>query len=124
MRLDRFRRRVYSLHVSDDHAPEPVKNASNTAGLRRNGRPKGAQNKVTKEIRALSSALFDEKYWRRTKIRLNKGTLPPQIEVKLLAYAYGEPKQTLDVPQLAGFEVWARKVVHELHPGPTTTPTT
>ena len=124
MRLDRFRRRVYWRDVSDVVVSAPEKKPTNTVGLRRNGRPKGAQNKVTKEIRALSAALFDEKYWRRTKIRLNKGTLPPQIEVKLLAYAYGEPKQTLDVPQLAGFEVWARKVVHELHPGPTTTPTT
>jgi hypothetical protein len=57
------------------------------------GRPKGRENNVTTEIRALAQSLFDKKYWERTRAQLDAGTLPPAIHAKLLAYAYGEPKQ-------------------------------
>ena len=68
----------------------------------------------------LAQNLFDETYWTRTQRRLVQGRLAPMIEAKLLAYAYGEPKQTIDVPQLADIAVQlAKKVVHEIHPGPT-----
>ena len=57
------------------------------------GRPKGRQNNATLEIRALAQSLFDKDYWTRTREKLKAGTLHPSIEARLLAYAYGEPKQ-------------------------------
>jgi hypothetical protein len=59
------------------------------------GRPKGATNKVTRDIAALARGLFDAAYWKRTKERLVAGKLTPAIERTLLAYAYGEPKKTV-----------------------------
>ena len=61
------------------------------------GRQKGVVNKVTKEIRAITGALFDERYWVRVQERLWSGRLHPAIEKVLLAYAYGEPKQKIDL---------------------------
>jgi hypothetical protein len=57
------------------------------------GRPKGATNKVTTEIKELATKLFTPKYWQTLKEKLEAGTLHPSIEAKMLAYAYGEPKQ-------------------------------
>jgi hypothetical protein len=61
------------------------------------GRPKGAENKVSRDVRALAQKLFDAAYWKRTKQRLDAGELNPAIEGKLLAYAYGEPKKTVTI---------------------------
>jgi hypothetical protein len=61
------------------------------------GRPKGALNKATREIRELAQALFDDAYWERCRARLLSGRIAPAVEAKLLAYAYGEPKQQLEV---------------------------
>jgi hypothetical protein len=57
------------------------------------GRPKGRQNNVTTEIRALAQSLFDKDYWERVRAQLKAGALHSSIHAKLLAYAYGEPKQ-------------------------------
>ncbi len=57
------------------------------------GRPKGRANNATVEIRALAQSLFDKAYWERVRTQLIERTLHPSIEAKLLAYAYGEPKQ-------------------------------
>ena len=107
----------FSHRVAEDSG----KQRRNTVGLLRGGgRAKGTLNKVTREIRALSLALFDDEYWERTKARLLIGKLAPAIEAKLLAYAYGEPKQTVDVLGLSDLTAaLKRKVVDELHPGPT-----
>jgi len=59
------------------------------------GRPKGRQNNVTTEIRALAQSLFDKNYWERVRAQLVAGTLHPSIEAKLLAYAYGDANQDL-----------------------------
>jgi len=61
---------------------------NNVAGSR-----KGIPNKVTDEVRQLARSLFTKAYWQTKRDMLKAGTLPPQIEAKLLAYAYGEPKQ-------------------------------
>jgi len=61
------------------------------------GRPKGVANKITRDVRSLAQALFDEAYWARTKAKIVEGTIHPMIEKTLLAYAYGEPKKTLKV---------------------------
>lgn len=57
------------------------------------GSRKGVPNKVTTEVRELARGLFDKQYWASRKKAIAEGTCPPQIEGKLLAYAYGEPKQ-------------------------------
>lgn len=79
------------------------------------GRPKGVPNKVTREIRALAQALFDEAYWEQTRRRLLAGRLPPVVEAKLLAYAFGEPKQQLEH---SGALTLATRIVHEHHDRP------
>ena len=84
------------------------------------GRKKGVPNKVTAEIREVTQRLFDPTYWAYTRKRLVTGKLPPAVETKLLAYAFGEPTQTVDMPQVGELvALLSRKVVHELHPGPT-----
>lgn len=61
------------------------------------GRPKGAENKVTREIRDVTEGLFDAAYWAQMKQRLRTGRVAPAVEAKLLAYRYGEPRQHVDV---------------------------
>jgi hypothetical protein len=56
------------------------------------GRPAGAKNRVTPEIRVLAQRLFDAQYWQRVQAQLRAGTLHPSIEARLLSYAYGEPR--------------------------------
>lgn len=74
------------------------------------GRPKGSENKATKAIRELAQALFDGEYWTRTRQRLQSGRIAPAVEAKLLAYAYGEPKQQME---LSGSVTVQTQVVHE-----------
>lgn len=66
------------------------------------GRPKGSLNKATREIRAITQNLFDEDYFVRVKQRLLNGKLAPAVECKLLAYAFGEPKQQHEISGLDG----------------------
>jgi len=88
-------------------------------GRKTGGRSRGTPNKITTEIRDITRGLFDDAYWTRTKQRLESGRIAPAVEARLLAYAFGEPKQTLDVPQLGDITaLLAKKVIHELHPGP------
>lgn len=62
-------------------------------GIRLGGRQKGTPNKVTKDVKELARAIFDKDYWAARRQSIREGKCPPQIEGKLLAYAYGEPKQ-------------------------------
>lgn len=77
------------------------------------GRKKGVPNKVTQEIRAISIALFDQRYWVRVQERLWSGRLHPMLEKTLLAYAFGEPKQQI---QLSGSVNTQTTVIHEHRP--------
>lgn len=61
------------------------------------GRPKGSLNKTTSAIRRLSTRLFDKPYWEAIKARLITGKVAPAVEVRLLAYAYGEPTKVLSL---------------------------
>jgi hypothetical protein len=49
-------------------------------------------NRTTKEIREITGRLFDATYWQRTRERLLAGELPPAVESRLLAYAFGSPE--------------------------------
>lgn len=58
------------------------------------GRPKGATNKITREIRELSQGLLtDPAYLESLRRRLTSGKAP-HMETLLHHYAYGKPKDT------------------------------
>lgn len=54
--------------------------------------------------------LFDDKYWKAVKKRLENGKLAPAVEVKLLAYCYGEPKQRMELTGADGSPLSTRVV--------------
>lgn len=62
-----------------------------TKGNQLAGSRKGIKNKHTEEVRELARSLFDKAYWHAKRQAIKDGKCPPQIEGKLLAYAYGEP---------------------------------
>lgn len=60
------------------------------------GRPKGALNKTTREIKELSQSLLtDPAYLNALKRRLVSGKAP-HMETLLHQYAYGKPKDTTE----------------------------
>jgi hypothetical protein len=67
------------------------------------GRPRGARNKITLQIREAATKFFDDVYWRRLRSDLRKGKLNPQLEITLLAYAFGRPIDRLEVGRVGGF---------------------
>lgn len=79
-------------------------------GRKTGGRVRGTPNKITAEIRLAAQRLFDAAYFTAVKTRLDIGTLAPAVECKLLAYAYGEPRQSLTVD---GQLQMVARVVHE-----------
>lgn len=91
-------------------------------GRKTGGRQKGTPNKVTTEIREQSRQLLSPDYWDRFRKRLEAGEVAPQLEAKLWAYAYGEPKQQMEVSgELNMAHELSKKLVFELHPGPSKT---
>lgn len=74
------------------------------------GKPRGAVNHATREIRDVTRQLFDDAYFANVRVRLSEGTLPAAVECRLLAYAYGEPKQSIELD--ANLKA-VTKVVHE-----------
>ena len=71
----------------------------NISGLRRGGpgRPKGSVNQTTRDIQAFSrECLEDPKYIAALRERLREGRAP-HMETLLAHYAYGKPKDTLDL---------------------------
>lgn len=62
------------------------------------GRPKGAKNKTTAEMRDAARALVDDPAYRsELKARLLAGKLAPAMEALLWHYAWGKPKETVDL---------------------------
>lgn len=63
------------------------------------GRAKGTPNKVTVEIRKLSQSLtFDNPaYLERIRAGLENGTLDTALEIRILEYGYGKPKQEIEI---------------------------
>ena len=62
------------------------------------GRPPGVQNKVTVEVRKICTALVnDAKYRDNLTRRLQAGKLPPAVECLLWHYAFGKPKDEIEI---------------------------
>lgn len=89
-------------------------------GIRYGGRQKGTPNKATTELaQRFRRFVEDAKAVKRMREEYQAGTLHPMLVKLFFEYAYGKPKETVDVPQLSALtEALAKKVVHELHPGP------
>jgi hypothetical protein len=65
------------------------------------GRPKGVPNKVTREIREFAqSILEDPQVQARTLEDARRGRLAPPIAALLYAYAYGKPKERVELEVL------------------------
>ena len=81
--------------------------AGRTANLTRKGkgRPRGSQNKATVDVRALAQGLVDDlEYRKRLKDRLLSGKMAPALETLLWHYAYGKPRDTLDITAPEGLD--------------------
>ena len=62
-----------------------------------NGRPKGLQNKATREIKEFWGKFFESAEYRdNAKRRILKGKAP-HLEKELLHYVYGVPRETLKI---------------------------
>jgi hypothetical protein len=73
------------------------------------GRPKGVPNKVTTEVKAVATELVDDPVYRaRLRRALQTRTVAPAIEVMLWHYAYGKPKDAVDLTLTGDAEIIAR----------------
>lgn len=62
------------------------------------GRAKGTPNKVTAEARDICRAFLESAPYRVTlKDRIEAGRLPPAVETMLWHYAYGKPKEEIEL---------------------------
>ena len=62
------------------------------------GRKKGSPNKVTLEIREAARALVEDPEGQQTLLlQYRKGNLNPSVLQMLYHYAYGKPKDTLEL---------------------------
>lgn len=62
------------------------------------GRKPGARNKNTRDAEAVCRKLVEDKVYRsQFKKRLLAATLPSSLEAMLWHYAYGKPKERLEV---------------------------
>lgn len=79
----------------------------NTSGLKRGGQPgrtKGTPNKVTQEVRTLAQNLLQRPaYVQKLQHDIDARKLHPAVETMLWHYAYGKPKETVQVE--GGLEV-------------------
>ena len=62
------------------------------------GRPKGGQNKSTKEAKTFCAGLLgDRAYMRAFRKAFRERTLDSKLEALVWNYAYGKPRQALDI---------------------------
>jgi hypothetical protein len=82
-------------------------NPRSLANLKRGGqqgRTKGTPNKVTQEVREVARQLVEGRDYRAAlQAKLDAGKLHPAVETMLWHYAYGKPKETVQVE--GGLEV-------------------
>jgi hypothetical protein len=71
-------------------------------GHRGPGRPKGVPNKLTIEVRELARNIVNnDAYLERLKVRIDRGSAP-HMETLLWHYAWGKPKETLEMAGVEG----------------------
>lgn len=90
---------------------ESVKYRVNNENLRKGGgRPKGVLNKVTVEVRDFARAVVEEPaYVEALKRRLTSGKAP-HMETLLFHYAYGKPKEQVELSAPGGLVLsWAKR---------------
>ena len=62
------------------------------------GRPKGVPNKATVEVKRICTELVeDPDYRQRFRARMVAGKLPPMVEAMTWYYAFGKPKEQIDL---------------------------
>lgn len=65
---------------------------------RRTGRPPGALNRTSRQAREFAQMLVSSPAYRFSLIaRIKAGTLPPAIETMIWHYAFGKPKETIEL---------------------------
>jgi hypothetical protein len=75
------------------------------------GRKKGSENKITAEVKAICLAMVSKPdYLTELEVRLREGKLPPPIEKMLWEYAYGKPKETLELTGAEGGPIQVTKI--------------
>jgi hypothetical protein len=77
------------------------------------GRPRGIQNKTTSELRSLARALVDDPVYRTAlQARLIEGSAGP-IEILLWHYAYGKPREVVEIQGELSINRIVRVIVDE-----------
>jgi hypothetical protein len=80
-------------------------------GRKTGGRKPGSKNKVTLAVQEFTRSLVEDPTYRAGLLtRLQQHKLSPPIEAMVWHYAYGHPKQTVD---LGGTVHHVAKVIHE-----------
>jgi hypothetical protein len=107
--------------ASDRKSAEKPKR--NTSGLKRGGspgRPRGSRNRTTREAKALAeSILQDAAVQARLLADARRGKLPPAVMVMLFHYAYGKPKESVELELVEELRV---VITDELGDEPTSAP--
>ena len=88
-------------------------------GRKTGGRRKGTPNKVTAEARAVCAAILDDPTYRTNlTARARAGTLAPAVEAMLWHYAFGKPRDSLDVTVGPAGDLSELSMEDLLHPLP------
>jgi hypothetical protein len=76
------------------------------------GRPKGSVDYISREVRAAARAIVDDPEYRTLLIARLKVGEAPHMETLLWHYAYGKPKETIEVEGNITVEKIVREVIH------------
>jgi hypothetical protein len=81
------------FNVTDGKVTRPAERATG-----RIGRPPGAPNKANGLAKHFAREIVESPEYRASlKSRAKSGTLPPQVETMLWAYAYGKPTEKVEI---------------------------